>query len=369
MRVLFIAPSPFGGTLQVTHNLANALAERGNEVTLATGLGFELKNYRRNYHAVEVFDRFTPHPILIARFFRHLRLYRPQIIHLQGNQHPDLYLLLVAVLRRITDAHFVYTPYDVLPSRTRRHHIWAIRRLCAKMQHIFISAHENQLRMRDHFNINLNRITVLPVPDCGTFLREDVTPRLPAVSPDQRVILCLGLIQPRKGICTLINAMETVVAKVPDAYLVIAGKPYMDLEPFYKSIQQLGLEKHVEIVPRYVDFDAMAGYFVRADVVALAYHSGWNSALLSMAIGFEKPVVATTGGPFQEVITHNESGLLVSPGNPAELAEALVNILTDDTLRYRLQKGANKVAARNSWKKVAATTERIYFKTLQQNGA
>ena len=58
MKILFIAPAPRAGTLQYTHNLANALGDRGHDVALATGLDFELKGFA-GQHALyaPVFDQ------------------------------------------------------------------------------------------------------------------------------------------------------------------------------------------------------------------------------------------------------------------------------------------------------------------------
>ena len=94
LRILFIAPAPRAGTVQYTHNLANALVDRGHRVTLVTGVGFELADYPRKYTALEVFDRYRPRPLRLCRFVWHCLTFRPQIIHLQGAQHPALYILL-----------------------------------------------------------------------------------------------------------------------------------------------------------------------------------------------------------------------------------------------------------------------------------
>ncbi len=82
LRIMFIAPAPRAGTVQYTHNLANALAERGHRVTLVTGLGFELADYPRRYRALEVFDRYRPRPGRLVKLLWHCLTFRPQIIHL-----------------------------------------------------------------------------------------------------------------------------------------------------------------------------------------------------------------------------------------------------------------------------------------------
>ena len=99
LRVMFIAPAPRAGTVQYTHNLANALADRGHCVALVTGLGFELADYPKRYRALEVFDRYRPRPVRLLKWLWYCLRFQPQIIHLQGAQHPALYILLLMIRR------------------------------------------------------------------------------------------------------------------------------------------------------------------------------------------------------------------------------------------------------------------------------
>lgn len=166
-----------------THNLANALVERGHRVTLVTGIGFELADYPRKYKALEVFDRYRPRPLRLCRFVWHCLTFRPQIIHLQGAQHPALYILLWAMLRLLGSASFVYTPQDVLPNSLRPYHIRAFRFLYARMRHVFLNAKQNQPLAVEHFAVPRDRIKVRLIADLTAFVREHV-----AVS--RRTFLC-----------------------------------------------------------------------------------------------------------------------------------------------------------------------------------
>ena len=75
------------------------------------------------------------------------------------------------------------------------------------------------------------------------------------------------------------------------------------------------------------------------------------------------PVVSTTTGAISEFVG-GEAGLLVPPGDPEALAEALTLALGDDLVRQRLAEGARRVRDRlPGWKeafsKMARTLERI----------
>ncbi len=364
LRILFIAPAPRAGTLQYTHNLAEALARRGHQVQLATGIGFELADQPRRYDVLEVFDRFRPRPLRLARFLWRYLTFRPHVVHLQGAQHPAFYIVLWALLRLLGSARFVYTPQDVLPNTLRPHHVRALRFLYARMKHVFLNARQNEALVVDNFHVPRDRITVLPIADLTAFVREGVAPERPHLPDGARVVLCFGLIEPRKGIGTLIAAAPLVVAQVPDAEILIVGKPLMDIAPFERQIAHAGLNARVKLMPGYATFAQMRGYFECARVVVLPYESGWNSGVLASAFGFGKPVVATRVGGFDEVVEDGQSGLLVAPGDPRALAEALVRVLRDDTLYAHMTGQVRRVAASISWDQVAHTTEACYETVL-----
>lgn len=362
---MFIAPAPRAGTVQYTHNLANALADRGHHVTLVTGLGFELAEYPRKYTALEVFDRYRPRPGRLVKLFWHCLTFRPQIIHLQGAQHPALYILLWMVLRVMTRATFVYTPQDVLPNSLRPYHIKAFRFLYARMRHVFLNAKQNESLVVEHFGVPRERITVLPIADLTAFVRTHVARETPNIPDGAQVVLCFGLIEPRKGIHTLLAAAPDVIRQVPNALILIVGKPLMDIAPLQRQLEQSGMQEHVRLVPEYASFAQMAGYFTSAKFLVLPYENGWNSGVLASAFGFGKPVVATRVGGFDEVVTDESTGLLVAPKDPGALATAIVRLLNDQGLYARLRANVQAAAGDISWETIAGLTERRYGDLLR----
>lgn len=364
LRILFIAPAPRAGTVQYTHNLANALVQRGHSVTLVTGVGFELAAYPKSYHAMEVFDRYRPRPLRLGRLLWQCLTFRPQVIHLQGAQHPALYILLWALLRLLGNDCFVYTPQDVLPNSLRPYHIRAFRFLYARMRHVFLNAKQNEPLIIEHFGVPCNRITVLPVADLTAFVRTQVTSEPPHIPADAQVVLCFGLIEPRKGIHTLLSAAPQVLRQIPNAMILIVGKPLMDIMPLERQLAELGVQERVRLVPRYVSFMEMAGYFTAARVLVLPYESGWNSGVLASAFGFGKPVVATRVGGFDEVVVNERTGLLVPPKDPTALAQAIIRLLDDDALYARMVANVQQAAREVSWDTIARMTDERYADVL-----
>jgi len=65
-----------------------------------------------------------------------------------------------------------------------------------------------------------------------------------------------------------------------------------------------------------------------------------NSILEYMAL--EKPVVATIGGGTSEIVIDNETGFLITPSNPKELADKLGILLENKSLRARMGSAGKK---------------------------
>jgi glycosyltransferase involved in cell wall biosynthesis len=77
------------------------------------------------------------------------------------------------------------------------------------------------------------------------------------------------------------------------------------------------------------------------------------------------PVIATTAGAFPEVIDHNETGWLVSPGDARSLAKAIDLLMDDPALRERLGRAAREsIVERFNWRRAAQETEALYYEVL-----
>ncbi len=362
MKILLIAPAGKAGTIQYTHNLANALVKKGNKVLLATAVDFELKPFFKAYRFLEVFDRFRPHPLKLGRFFYQLLRFKPDIVHLQGAQHPAVYLILCGLIRLFCKAPFVYTPQDVLPNHKGKFHIQAFRHLYKQFDHIFLNTSNNQQDIVKLFQVSANKISILSIPDLLAFLTDELSPKIPPMPGAKHVLLCFGLIEPRKGIHTLIEAMPEVISQLPDTLLFIVGKPLEPIQPYQNSIAELQLQAHVKLVPEYVSFEDMAGYFYSSDIVILPYYSGWNSGVISSAFSFKKPVIATDVAGFKDVIEDGKTGVIVPPKDAKSLAEQIVKLLKNKQMQAELIANAVESVKANSWEKIAEDTIEIYKK-------
>jgi len=87
----------------------------------------------------------------------------------------------------------------------------------------------------------------------------------------------------------------------------------------------------------------------------------------AMASGI--PVVASKSGAIPEVVKSNENGFLVKPGDPVDLAEKIIKLLEDDSLRESLGRKARLIVEDNySLRSIVPKLRDLLF-SLQENDA
>jgi glycosyltransferase involved in cell wall biosynthesis len=96
----------------------------------------------------------------------------------------------------------------------------------------------------------------------------------------------------------------------------------------------------------------------RARVVAVPYLVGFQSGIVHLAMTMGRAVVASDVGDIGSAVADGETGLLVPPGEPAALADALERIVSDPKLAERLgAEGRRRVLSGSSWESVAERLE------------
>ena len=121
------------------------------------------------------------------------------------------------------------------------------------------------------------------------------------------------------------------------------------LDSLRRQADELGVASAVEWLGQ-VDYRDVPALFARMNVSAMpsTYEALGMAALESQAM--KGPVVGSTVGGIPEVVRHRETGILVPPGDPQALADALIEILSDRDLRARLgRQGRENIEQNFNW--------------------
>jgi glycosyltransferase involved in cell wall biosynthesis len=166
------------------------------------------------------------------------------------------------------------------------------------------------------------------------------------VAPEARPaeVLYAGRLSREKGILDLLAAADGMK-------LTIAGDG--PLRP--KVPGALGFIPH----------DELGGFFERAAVVAVPSHREGFGVVCAEAMAHARPVVASAIGGLLDLVVHEETGLLVPPGDVGALRAALRRLLDDEGLRRRLGAAARKrVQEHFSWRRTTDLTLAVYEDVL-----
>lgn len=146
------------------------------------------------------------------------------------------------------------------------------------------------------------------------------------------VILSVGQLMERKGYIYLIRACQILKTRSCDFCCRIVGEGPLRKE-LEEEIHRLGLDDEIELVGALPQEEVIQQY-EQANIFALPAvlaESGDRDGIPNVileAMAMELPVVSTWHSGIPEVIEDGKNGLLVPPGDPSALADALAELLT-----------------------------------------
>jgi glycosyltransferase involved in cell wall biosynthesis len=161
----------------------------------------------------------------------------------------------------------------------------------------------------------------------------------PQPLPEQPVALFVGVLEAYKNVDGLAAAWRLAAPRLPDASLHVVGKGTRT-EVVEALVRDCGASWDRELSPAEV-----AAAMDAAWVLVLPSRSEGMGRVLVEAFCRGRGVVGTRAGSIPDLVTDEESGLLVPPDDPSALADALVRVLSDRALAERLGGGARAAAA------------------------
>ena len=181
------------------------------------------------------------------------------------------------------------------------------------------------------------------------------------VPPDHTLVLAVANLRPQKGYATLLAAArQLVVAGVPVTFLA-AGHGPLEGE-LVRERDRLGLGERFRFLGQRDDVPAL---LAASDIFVLS--SDWECMPVAVMEAFVlgTPVVATSVGELPHLIDHGHNGLLVPPGQPTELAEALHRLVRDAGLRRRLASAAARTGEQFDVRRARQDVEDLYAEGLR----
>jgi len=369
----------YGGTVNVSYNLAKALAKRGHDVTVFTSDTIDKHTrqndlyvehegmkifYFRNVSNLLAWHRYLLYPGLIRALKDHIQDF--DIVHLHGTR--NFQNIIAAHYAKKYGIPYVIQPHGSLPKIVAKQKLkmiydvfWGKDILKSASKIIAVSGSEvEQFRQVDipdeKINVipnGINDVSPTDLPPAGQFReRYDIH--------EKHIILYVGRIHKRKGIDFLIHAFNSFIQTWTgdDVTLVIVGPDDGYRSTLENLVEQLGLSEKA----RFIGYaPTLTAAYQDADV--LVYPSIYEIFGL---VPFEAllcgtPVIVTDDCGCGELIEEAECGYLVHYGDVAGLSETLRKALDHPDVNTRMvEAGRRYVEEHLAWENVVKLVEEMY---------
>lgn len=184
------------------------------------------------------------------------------------------------------------------------------------------------------------------------------------LSPDTPLFGTAAVMRPQKALHVLIEAHRLVLRSVPTAHLVLAGDgPCQD--ELERLVAELGLGSNTHFLGRRDDVDAIIR---ELDVGAMSSDFEGTPLFALECMANRTPLVATAVGGLLDIVEPGRTGVLVAPGQPEQLADAVAGLLLDPERRARLADAAATKVESYSMDAIAARFGELYETLIAQTG-
>jgi glycosyltransferase involved in cell wall biosynthesis len=180
-------------------------------------------------------------------------------------------------------------------------------------------------------------------------LGERLAPPSPSVDGGVR-LLFLGSLTPRKGVLTLVRAMEAVGSRATLTLVGPADRDHAYAAEVRAAIARSPARDRLRVTGALPDAGVAAALASHDLLVLPSLHEGFGIAIAE-ALAHGLGVIATTAGAIPEVVRDGREAILVPPGDERALAAALVRVVGDPALRAAMASAAvDRARALPRWK-------------------
>jgi glycosyltransferase involved in cell wall biosynthesis len=279
---------------------------------------------------------------------------------------PDFIPPSFGAKRRIITVHdlnFLYFP-EFLTEDSRNFYSKQISWAVKTADHIAADSHHTRQDLVQLLNVPENKVTTIHLAANPLFRRRpsdsSVQHTLNNLNLSPGYIMFVGTLSPRKNVEALVDAYSRLVneASVDAPLILVGGRGWLDGKIF-QSVKTLGLDSRVRHLEGVSDEQLAHLYYGAGLLVLPSLYEGFGLPPLE-AMHCGCPVVASNRGSLPEVV--GDAGLLIDPLNTDDIADAILNVLTDSKLSESMIQKGFKQARKFSWQETAAKTRELYLR-------
>ncbi|HVF39802.1 MAG TPA: glycosyltransferase family 4 protein [Gemmatimonadaceae bacterium] len=276
------------------------------------------------------------------------------VVHVHSPLSPWLPLLAMDEAEcPVVGTFHTYFERSVLYGVTRR----ALQRKLDRLHAAIAVSHSTTVALNRYFEANW---TIVPNGIDLDLFNPHVPPP-PGIRRDVPVILFLGRFDPRNGLTTLIDSFKRVRGRNREAQLVVVGDGPLR-KHYYRAA---GGDPNITFVGAVLG--SRPSYYAHSSIYACPTTKASFGITLLESMACETPVVCSDILGFRDVVKHEREALMFHCGDRDALADSLVRLLDDETLRARLGKTGRLHAQKYGWPSVTEAVLDVYMGVLGHN--
>jgi len=363
-----------GGVEKVVLDLSSRLVAHGHEVMVLT-LNIPQTKEEETFHGIKIvrLNAFDFSKVIglqgaisvkiFSKLKKILNEFKPDIIH--THNHFFFTTLIGMLVKKRHNISTITTIHNGslkdIPGRMSvfiKIYEKIICRLINNNSDIVIVGSQNLYENAKKLGIDSKKIVIIPNAVDLTFFRQNRT-----YSNEPRKVIFVGRLFSLKGPQLLIEAARLVIKKIPDTEFFIVGDGPLR-EKLVNMVKRYNLSKNVVFCGELTDVRKKmkdSDLYVRPSLL-----EGFPYGVLeAMASGL--PVIATKIGGTADLLTHEKTGYFVKPGNVNELANSMIDLLSNSNkLKTIAINGLELVEKKFSWDILYNEYENFYHNLLKK---
>jgi glycosyltransferase involved in cell wall biosynthesis len=370
-KVLLLSLQKFGGGAIDSLEMSNALMENkffhyiliseGNELSdKFTDSDYrkviKIKTFASNYLS------FLVNSFLLFRWIRVIQVLRkikPDIVHIT---HFHIWCIFVYLLRPIFKYKIFYGVHDN-PFEPKEEPVFLMNffeKIFVKKADLILT-YSNFMKESIKKHVSNKTIEVLPLG-----IHSDLCPKFEKkLNPNKESldVLFFGRLESYKGIDTLVRAYEILKKENLKIKLTIAGRGKIDKD-LENKINELGI-----IFKNYwISNKELCRLIENCDVLVAPYKNATQSGMVSVALAYGVPIIATNVGSFSEYIKDGVNGFLVDVDDYLTLAEKIKVLYQNRWLVVEMAKKAKEIGELYKWSSIMKKAIELYKSYTQEGG-
>lgn len=360
MRIAFVSTYPpiECGIAAYTDFLIKALSSTPNELYVVSQYGAKGDNVSATYDAKD--------GDLSKKIFDMTVKFTPDLVHLQHEYglygEMDGIAVLDLIYRfRSTTIPVIATLHTVHPKPGYRVKM-ILQTMCRELDCMIVHEKNHIHLLETVYGADRKKIHLIPHGARDIPPVKDAKSRLNLAG--KKVILLVGYFRPSKGFDRIVELFPRILAKCPDALLVISGKMrVLEFSEYrnalFAKIAASPAKENIEVFRGQFPQETFDTIISASDVMVFPYADGAQSGVMAHAFAFSKPVVTSDLPAFKGVIKESGAGLVAATDD--EYVDNIVNLLEDKELYDKCSKNASRyVQEKISWNIIAQKTLEVY---------